>query len=537
MKVLGKGTYHIRDILEGLHLTENKKSAAGRLFHIFKIGKKFEEIPRGVCGYGRKETEIIVDRNTDIEATLHFENLKIKGKGNSLVIRDCRITFDNVIFEGVSLELYNNSYISLIGCQFINIELPIKAYNNSVIEIEGTETFRNIKGKKVELHNKAFIRNAKDLMNPLKLDLLSVIKSLSIENPEGVFYFEITEPILIDKSVEIGNSRVAFVFKVKNLPTFIIAEGVKTIFRNVSIEGNITRGEKDQSVFLLNPASHLEMINCTMNCSNTIFYVHNAHLDIEKCEIKNTLKPAINSRNSSVINIANSQINSCKGFIEAEGSSHININNSKISGCSNPVINIRGNSKLALKSTDILGFKGDDFCIVISDSNCFAERINISSSKENTNGIYISNSSKAKLISCSIRDLEGCGIFIAENSFAEVNNCIISNSAKKSSSMAQVWIKASRINLINTKIEESSSGSGLSVSDRSAVYIRNSKISNNKEFGIFLDKTSALRAENLKTENNRKGIMSEIGSKLIIEENCQIKDEITEDVPLKLTPT
>ncbi len=537
MKILGEGSFHLEDLIDELHLTENTKKGVGRLFHIFRIGRKFEEIPRGICGHSRSKTEIRVNRNIDLDLSIHFENLTLKGSNSRLIIREGRITFENVLFDGVSIETYNDSFVSLLGCQFLNTDLPIKAYGRSVINIEGTDTFRYIKGSKIKLYDKSVVRNAKELMNPLKLDILCVLKSISTENNDEVYYFEINKPIIIREDVELGNDRVALLLKLKSLPAFIISDGVKVIFKNVSFESQLYSGSENSALFLLNPSAHLEISNCTLSSSTTIFVVNNAHLDIKECEIKNTSKPAIISTNSSFISIIKSSVNACKGFIEAKGRCHISVENSKFSACLTPLFYVSNNAKFTIKSVDVSGFRGSEYCIVISDSNGFIERLNLSSIKSEANGIHIMNSAKVKIINSVIKDIGGCGIFINENSFAEIVQCNLMNNTKKSGSLAQIWVRSSRANIINSKIERSPNGSGMSISDKSAVYINSSRIINNKGFGIFLDKTSALKADNLRTENNRKGIMSEIGSKLFVEDNCQIKDEVMEEIPLKLNNT
>ena len=87
---------------------------------------------------------------------------------------------------------------------------------------------------------------------------------------------------------------------------------------------------------------------------------------------------------------------------------------------------------------------------------------------------------------------------------------------------------------MNTNIEKSPAGNGIAVTDWAKIYIANSKIANNKGFGIFVDRTSSVIGENIRTEGNRKGILSEIGAKVQLESGCIIKDEIQEEIPVNL---
>jgi len=110
---------------------------------------------------------------------------------------------------------------------------------------------------------------------------------------------------------------------------------------------------------------------------------------------------------------------------------------------------------------------------------------------------------------------------------------LIGNS-RRSNSHAQIWLKSSSANVINTIVERSPAGNGIAVTEGGRIYIMNSKIINNKGFGIFVDRTSSIMGNNIKTEGNRKGLLSEIGASVHLESGCVIKDEIQEEIPVNL---
>ncbi len=534
MKILGEGVFDLNKLIGELYRGTDKSTAS--IFKIFKIGKKFDKLPRGICGRSRNSTSLVVTDTVELEMSLHFENVRIEGKepNSRILIKGGRITFENVCFESVSIEAVKDAYVFFSGCVFKKTDLPIIGKDNARIKIDGGEIFRYIKGRKVKLCDKAMLLNAKELMHPLKLDPLTVLQSLSFETLTAVPYIEVTEPIIIEEDTEIGNPKTPIVIKLKTAPAIIVQNGISLKLKNIFIEGSVHREKDRYPLIYLEPKSHLEIIDCHINNGETAFLLKNAHLSISGSEIKNFRDYAIKCADSSVLEMKNSNVAGCKGFIYSEYSSHISIVDSIINNCETPVFNINSGSKLIIKSTQIKEFKGSNYCINMDESTAYLERIHLSSMREGAGGIYASNMSKIKIINSVIKNIDSHCLSMHNNTVGEIIKCNLVGNSRRSGSHAQIWLKASRANVLNTNIERSPAGNGIAVTDWAKIYIANSKIANNKGFGIFVDKTSSITGENIKTEGNRKGLLSEIGAKVQLEAGCIIKDEIQEEIPVNL---
>ncbi len=534
MKILGEGVFDLNKLIGELYKGNDKDTAS--IFKIFKIGKKFDKLPRGICGRSRNSTSLTVTDKVELEMSLHFENVKIEGKEphSTIIIKGGRVTFENVCFESVSIEVLKDAYVLLSGCVFKRTELPIIGKDNARIKIDGGEIFRYIKGRKVKLYDKAMLLNAKELMHPLKLDPLTVLQSLSLETLTAVPYIEVSEPIIIEEDTEIGNPKTPIVIKFKTAPAIVVPDGISLRLKNIFIEGSVHRERNISPLIYLEPKAHLEINECHINNGETAFLLKNAHLLINRSEIKNFRDYAIKCTNSSVLEVKNSNITGCKGFIYSEYSSHISIVDSIIINCETPVFNINSGSKLIIKSTQIKEFKGSNYCIDMDESTAYLERINLSSMREGTGGVYAGNMSNIKIINSIIKNIDAHCISMHNNTVGEIIKCSLTGNSRKSGSHAQIWLKASRANVLHTNIERSPAGNGIAVTEWSKIYIANSKITNNKGFGIFVDKTSSIIGENIKTEGNRKGLLSEIGSKIQLGSGCVIKDEIQEEIPVNL---